>query len=56
MNYIDSYEKALVFWLAMTGLAFLSIVIGMEIGDWITSLVQPEVKQTIIESYQPTRS
>ena len=50
MSWIDSYEKALVFWLAMTGLAFLSIIIGMEIGNCITTFVQPEEKQTIINS------
>ena len=50
MKYIDSYEKALVFWLGMVGLAFLSIVIGMEIGDWITSLMQPTEIQTIINT------
>ena len=33
LNYIDSYEKALIFWLVMVGLAFLSIIIGMELAE-----------------------
>ncbi len=31
--YIDSYEKALVFWFAFVGLGFASIVIGLELGN-----------------------
>ena len=33
-RYIDSYEKALVFWLSMIGMAFAAIVVGMELGEW----------------------
>ncbi len=33
MNYIDSYEKALIFWLCMTVGAFGCIIVGMEIGE-----------------------
>ena len=33
MRYIDSYEKALVFWLCMTGGAFGCIIVGMELGE-----------------------
>ena len=33
MNYIDSYEKALIFWLCFVGLGFVSIVIGLELGN-----------------------
>jgi|TARA_Y100000287_G_scaffold153695_1_gene129925 hypothetical protein len=50
MRWIDSYEKALVFWLAMVGLAFLSIAIGMQIGDFITTFVQPKEAQNIINT------
>ena len=34
MHWIDSYEKALIFWLGMVGLAFASIFIGLEISEW----------------------
>ena len=34
MHWIDSYEKALIFWLGMVGLAFASISIGLEISEW----------------------
>ena len=33
MHWIDSYEKALIFWLGMVGLAFTSIFIGLELGE-----------------------
>ena len=33
MKYIDSYEKALVFWLSMIGIAFASIVVGLKLGQ-----------------------
>ena len=33
LRYIDSYEKALVFWLSMIGIAFASIIIGLELGE-----------------------
>ena len=39
-RYIDSYEKALVFWLCMTGLGFLSIVVGMELGELLGNFFQ----------------
>ena len=39
MRWIDSYEKALVFWLGMVGIAFASIVIGMKLGNLITAFV-----------------
>ncbi len=35
MHWIDSYEKALIFWLGMVGLAFASIFIGLEISEWL---------------------
>jgi len=31
---IDNHEKALIFWLGMVGIAFASIIIGMEVGEW----------------------
>jgi hypothetical protein len=34
MHWIDSYEKALIFWLGMVGIAFASIIIGIELGEW----------------------
>ena len=34
MHWIDSYEKALIFWFGMVGLAFASIFIGLEISEW----------------------
>jgi hypothetical protein len=33
MRYIDTYEKALVFWLCMVGGAFGCIIVGMELGE-----------------------
>lgn len=39
-SYIDSYEKALVFWLIMIGSTFGCIVIGMELGEWIGNFFQ----------------
>ena len=33
MRYIDTYEKAFVFWMIMVGIAFGSIVVGMELGE-----------------------
>jgi len=39
-RYIDSYEKALVFWLCMIGLAFLSIFVGMEVSRWFENFFQ----------------
>ena len=39
-RYIDSYEKALAFWLCMTGLGFLSIVVGMELGELLGNFFQ----------------
>jgi len=37
---IDSYEKAIVFWFSMIGLAFLSIVVGMELGELFGNFFQ----------------
>tara|TARA_A200000159_G_scaffold106871_1_gene99659 strand:- start:1232 stop:1351 length:120 start_codon:yes stop_codon:yes gene_type:complete len=39
MRWIDSHEKALVFWLGMVGIAFASIIIGMKLGEIVTALV-----------------
>ena len=40
LTYIDTFEKALVFWLAMIGLAFLSIIVGMELGEFLGNFFQ----------------
>ena len=40
MKYIDTYEKALVFWLSMTGLTFGCIIVGMELGELIGNFFQ----------------
>ena len=39
-RYIDSYEKALVFWLIMTASAFGCIIVGMELGEWVGNFFQ----------------
>ena len=39
-RYIDSYEKALVFWLSMIGLAFASIIVGIELGELLGNFFQ----------------
>ena len=39
-RYIDSYEKALVFWLSMIGLAFASIIVGIELGELFGNFFQ----------------
>ena len=39
-EYIDSYEKALIFWLSMTGLAFTAIIVGMELGELLGKFFQ----------------
>ena len=39
-RYIDSYEKALVFWLCMVGGAFGCIVVGMELGELLGNFFQ----------------
>lgn len=39
-RYIDSYEKALVFWLSMTGLTFAGIIVGMELGELLGNFFQ----------------
>ncbi|QDP63463.1 MAG: hypothetical protein GOVbin703_210 [Prokaryotic dsDNA virus sp.] len=36
--YIDSYEKALVFWFSFVGLGFASIVIGLKLGNFLNNL------------------
>ena len=40
MRYIDTYEKALIFWLSMVGIAFGSIVVGMELGELFGNFFQ----------------
>ena len=40
MKYIDTYEKALVFWLSMTGLTFACIIVGMELGELLGNFLQ----------------
>ena len=40
MKYIDTYEKALIFWLSMTGGAFACIIVGMELGELIGNFFQ----------------
>ena len=40
LTYIDTFEKALVFWLAMTVLTFLSIIVGMELGEFLGNFFQ----------------
>jgi len=37
---IDSYEKALIFWLGMVGIAFASIAIGLQLGEWFGNFFQ----------------
>tara|TARA_B100002019_G_C21171731_1_gene548818 strand:+ start:59 stop:244 length:186 start_codon:yes stop_codon:yes gene_type:complete len=39
LEWLNSWERAWLFWMGMTGLAFLSIVTGLAIGNWITTLM-----------------
>ena len=39
-RYIDSYEKALVFWLCMIGGAFGCIIVGIEIGELLEKFLK----------------
>jgi len=37
---LDTYEKALIFWLSMIGIAFASIIVGMEVSEWFENFFQ----------------
>ena len=47
-RYIDSFEKAAAFWLVMTGMAFLSIIIGMELSECIVNFWLPAVTALLV--------
>ena len=47
-SYIDSFEKAAAFWLIMTGLTFLAIIIGMELSDCIMRFWVPTVTALLV--------
>ena len=39
LEWLNSWERAWLFWMGMMGLAFLSIATGLTIGNWITTLM-----------------
>lgn len=41
LEWLNSPERAFIFWMGMVGLAFLSIATGLWLGDCITALMQP---------------